>query len=105
MRHRPARIRLERDVEPDPFVAKLVQHRGKVAVLVSRKTIEGAMIAFEHRARTLEAGQREAHRALATLGRPPRMHPLGPCAFGQVLDDSAREAARDSESIDLLRRG
>ena len=100
--HRPARIRLERQRLHHPALAETVEQRAIVAIARVREAVEQPVHAFEHRARTREAGARQQRRPQAGLRGPARMHALGPAAVGQVLDDAARHRAGDAHRIDQL---
>jgi hypothetical protein len=105
MRHRPACVRLERDSGAEPYLAGAIDHRAEIAAVRVRERMEESVLALEYRARSGEAFGGQPRRAIARLRRPARMHSLGPCAFGQVLDDPGGHAARDAERIDPLRGG
>ena len=97
MGHRPAGIRLEGDGLRDPGLAEAVEQRPPVAVLGMSEALVETVLAFEHRARADEAGLRQHRRVIAALRRPAGMQPLGPGAFGQVLDDTGCHAAGDAQ--------
>ena len=57
------------------------------------------MRALEHGARAEESLLPEARRLYADLRRPARVQPLGPRAFGEILDDAAGHTAGDAQCI------
>ena len=103
VRHRAARVGLERDVGAEPNPARAVEHRAEVAAVAVGEGVEETMLAIEQRPRAGEACLRHARGAIAGLRRPARMHPLGPRAFGEVFDDARCHASGDAERVDPLR--
>ena len=73
-----------------------------VSLRRAREAVEKAVRALEHRARAAKAVLRQQHCAQARLRRPAGMQALGPCAFGEILDDARRHTAGDAERIDEL---
>jgi hypothetical protein len=68
-----------------------------------REAAERPVRILEHGARADEASFREQRGADAALRRPARVQPLGPGAFGEILDDAGGETAGDAERVGDLR--
>ena len=76
-----------------------VEHGAEIAAVAVGEGMKEAVLAVEQRARSGEAGLREARGAITRLRRPARVHALGPCAFGEVFDDARRHAAGDAQRV------
>src|SRR5918996_4132918 len=102
MRHRAAGIELERHRLGDPPLPKTIEQLRPVAALDAREGVKEPVLALEYRARADEAAAREVRGADSRLGRPARVHALGPCALGEILDDPRGHRAGDAQRIDKL---
>ena len=103
VRHRAARVRLERDIGAKPLPAGAFEHRAEIAAVAVGECVKKAVVAVEQRPRAPEARLRHSGGAITGLRCPSRVHALRPCAFGQVLDDPGRHAAGDAERVHPLR--
>jgi hypothetical protein len=70
MRHRSARIRLERDARGEPLHAEVFKHLDEMTLARMREGMEEAMLAFEHRPRADKPGVRHSRRAIPGLRSP-----------------------------------
>ena len=99
LRHRPARIRLERQRIRHPAPTEIGSQRLVVAMGRVRKPMKQTVHALEHGARTDKSRPRQQRRPNAGLRRPARMQPLGPRALGEIFDDAPCHAAGDAERV------
>ncbi len=103
--HRAARIGLERGPCHVPGLAELTTEYFEVWRHRRRKAVQESVRAFEHGCGSRKACLGHACRAYSRLRCPAGMHAFGPRAVCQILDDSGRHAARDTECVGrLLRR-
>ena len=63
--HGAAGVGLECNRGPDPLLAHVLEHGFEVAAVGIGKAMKQTVLAFKHRGRALEAGLRQAHRAVA----------------------------------------
>ena len=97
--HGAAGVGLESNRGPDPLAAHALEHGFKVAARGIGKAMKQAVLALKHCGRALEAGLRQAYRAVARLRCPAGVHAFGPGAVGQVFDDARGHAAGDAEGV------
>ena len=88
LRHRAARVGLERQVLRNPALAQFVEQMLKVGRNRRGKRFVEPVRPVQHGSRPLEAPSSHEGRPNARLRGPPRVHAFGPRALGQILDDA-----------------
>ena len=78
---------------------KVADELGEIPFRRVREAEEQAVRALEHRARADEAFAGDARGMQPGMRRPARVQALGPGAVGEILDDPARHAPRDSKRV------
>src|SRR5712692_2181735 len=95
--HGSRRVGFESETFHQPLFAEIARERLEIAFPVMSEGEKKSVYAFENGTRAEESFAPDARSVQADARRPSRVQALGPGPLGEIFDDPARHAARDSE--------